>query len=40
VTRPGPGAGEVVRVTPALFTRMSDAARLLEGIAALSRELK
>ncbi|BCQ25517.1 aminotransferase class V-fold PLP-dependent enzyme [Caballeronia sp. NK8] len=40
VTRPGPDAGEVVRVTPALFSRMSDAQRLLEGIATLSRELK
>ena len=40
VTRPGPDAGEVVRVTPALFSRMSDATRLLEGIDALSRELK
>jgi len=40
VTRPGPDSGEVVRVTPALFSRMSDAERLLEGIEALSRESK
>ncbi|WP_250440643.1 MULTISPECIES: aminotransferase class V-fold PLP-dependent enzyme [unclassified Caballeronia] len=40
VTRPGPDAGEVVRVTPALFSRMSDAERLVEGIAALAREAK
>jgi isopenicillin-N epimerase len=40
VTRPGPDAGEVVRVTPALFSRMSDAARLLEGIDTLAREMK
>ncbi|SAL68372.1 aminotransferase, class V [Caballeronia arvi] len=40
VTRPGPDSGEVVRVTPALFSTMSDAARLLEGIETLSRESK
>ena len=40
VTRPGPDAGEVVRVTPALFSRMSDAKRLYEGIETLSRESK
>jgi selenocysteine lyase/cysteine desulfurase len=38
VTRPGPDAGEVVRVTPAVFSRMEDARRLLEGIATLARE--
>jgi hypothetical protein len=38
VTRPGPDAGEVVRVTPALFSRMSDVERLLGGIAVLARE--
>ncbi|WP_050455243.1 aminotransferase class V-fold PLP-dependent enzyme [Candidatus Burkholderia verschuerenii] len=40
VTRPSADAGEVVRVTPALFSRMSDAARLLEGIETLAREMK
>ncbi|MDR5783590.1 aminotransferase class V-fold PLP-dependent enzyme [Caballeronia sp. LZ065] len=37
VTRPGPEAGEVVRVTPAVFSRMEDAARLLDGIRTLAR---
>jgi selenocysteine lyase/cysteine desulfurase len=38
VTRPGPDAGDVVRVTPALFSRMSDAERLAEALGVLSRE--
>ncbi|MDR5762488.1 aminotransferase class V-fold PLP-dependent enzyme [Caballeronia sp. LZ035] len=37
VTRPGPEAGEVVRVTPAVFSRMEDAERLLDGIRTLAR---
>ncbi|SAK65798.1 aminotransferase, class V [Caballeronia hypogeia] len=40
VMRPGPDAGAVVRVTPALFSRMSDAQRLLEGIETLAREAR
>ncbi|SAK46637.1 aminotransferase class V-fold PLP-dependent enzyme [Caballeronia ptereochthonis] len=40
VARTGPDAGDVVRVTPAVFSRMEDAKRLLEGIETLSRELK
>ncbi|MDR5807927.1 aminotransferase class V-fold PLP-dependent enzyme [Caballeronia sp. LZ019] len=38
VTRPGPDAGEVVRVTPALFTRMSDVQRLVDALTVLARE--
>ncbi|MDR5857475.1 aminotransferase class V-fold PLP-dependent enzyme [Caballeronia sp. LZ062] len=38
VTRPGPDAGDVVRVTPALFSRMSDVERLAEALGVLSRE--
>ncbi|SAL23200.1 aminotransferase, class V [Caballeronia terrestris] len=38
VSRPGPDAGVVVRVTPAVFTRMSDVERLVEGLTVLSRE--
>jgi isopenicillin-N epimerase len=37
VMRPGPDRGEVVRATPALFSRMSDVERLLEGIDTLAR---
>ncbi|MDR5824969.1 aminotransferase class V-fold PLP-dependent enzyme [Caballeronia sp. LZ043] len=37
VTRPGPEAGEVVRVTPAVLSRMEDAQRLLDGIRTLAR---
>jgi selenocysteine lyase/cysteine desulfurase len=40
VTRSGPDAGPVVRVTPALFSRMSDAKRLVEGIRMLARLLR
>jgi len=39
VTRPGPDGGEVVRVTPALFSRMSDAERLADALRVLSREV-
>ncbi|WP_244816213.1 aminotransferase class V-fold PLP-dependent enzyme [Caballeronia sp. Lep1P3] len=38
VTRPGPDAGDVVRVTPAVFSRMSDAARLADALGVLARE--
>jgi selenocysteine lyase/cysteine desulfurase len=38
VVRSGLAAGDVVRVTPAVFSRMSDAQRLLEGIETLARE--
>jgi selenocysteine lyase/cysteine desulfurase len=38
VTRPGPDAGEVVRVTPALFTRVSDVEKLVEALTVLARE--
>ncbi|MDR5753153.1 MULTISPECIES: aminotransferase class V-fold PLP-dependent enzyme [unclassified Caballeronia] len=38
VARPGPDAGEVVRVTPGIFTRMQDVERLLEGLSVLARE--
>ncbi|WP_250453511.1 aminotransferase class V-fold PLP-dependent enzyme [Caballeronia sp. ATUFL_M2_KS44] len=38
VTRPGPDAGDVVRVTPALFSRMRDAQRLVEALTVLARE--
>ncbi len=38
IMRPGLAKGEVVRATPALFSRMSDAQRLLEGIDTLARE--
>lgn len=40
VARTGPDAGDVVRVTPAVFSRMEDAKRLLEGIETLARESK
>ena len=40
VVRTGPDAGDVVRVTPAVFSRMEDAKRLLEGIETLARESK
>jgi isopenicillin-N epimerase len=40
VKRPGPNAGEVVRVTPALFSTMQDVERLLEGITVLAREAR
>jgi isopenicillin-N epimerase len=40
VMRPGPAAGDVVRATPALFSRMSDAERLLEGIRVLASEAR
>lgn len=38
VARPGPDAGSVVRVTPAIFTHFSAAERLVEGLSVLSRE--
>jgi selenocysteine lyase/cysteine desulfurase len=38
VMRPGPDAGEVVRVTPSILTRMTDVERLLEGLSGLARE--
>jgi selenocysteine lyase/cysteine desulfurase len=38
VMRPGPDAGEVVRVTPSILTRMTDVERLLEGLSVLARE--
>ncbi|MFM0139115.1 aminotransferase class V-fold PLP-dependent enzyme [Caballeronia grimmiae] len=38
VTRPGPDAGEVVRVTPALFTRVSDVEKFVEALTVLARE--
>jgi selenocysteine lyase/cysteine desulfurase len=38
VMRPGPDAGEVVRVTPSILTRTTDVERLLEGLSGLARE--
>lgn len=38
VARPGPDAGDVVRVTPAIFTRPAAVERLVEGLAQLARE--
>jgi isopenicillin-N epimerase len=40
VMRPGTNGGDVVRATPALFSRMSDAERLLEGIRVLASEAR
>ncbi|BAN25494.1 aminotransferase class V-fold PLP-dependent enzyme [Caballeronia insecticola] len=40
VARTGPEAGDVVRVTPGVFSRMEDAKRLLEGIETLAGELR
>ncbi len=40
VMRPGPDADEIVRATPALFSHMSDAHRLLEGLETLVREAR
>lgn len=40
VARTGPDAGDVVRVTPGVFSRMEDAKRLLEGIATFARKSK
>jgi selenocysteine lyase/cysteine desulfurase len=38
VARVGPDSGDVVRVTPAVFTRMQDVERLIEGLGVLARE--
>jgi selenocysteine lyase/cysteine desulfurase len=34
----GPDSGDVVRVTPAVFTRMQDVERLVEALGVLARE--